>query len=186
MENTMDHNELTRASKRLSLHLRHSPERIGLTLEPGGWVGVATLLDALSRHGLVLTPDELREVVTRNEKQRFAFDATESRIRANQGHSVEVDLDLPVRRPPDLLYHGTVGRFLDAILREGLRPMKRHDVHLSHAIETAISVGSRRGEAVVLAVDARAMADAGREFRVSANGVWLASAVPPEYLSLAR
>lgn len=179
----MDHNELTRVSKRLSLHLRHAPEQIGLTLEPGGWVEVAVQLDALSRHWLVLTHADLQEVVARNKKQRFAFDETGGRIRANQGHSVEVDLELPARRPPDLLYHGTVEKFLDTIRREGLRPLKRHDVHLSPTTETAITVGSRRGKPVVLTVDARAMADSGHEFRVSVNGVWLTKAVPPEFLA---
>jgi putative RNA 2'-phosphotransferase len=178
----MDDNEMVRISKRLSLHLRHAPERIGITLEPGGWVPVETLLAALTRHGLALTREKLGEVVARNHKSRFAFDDTGTRIRANQGHSVAVELDLPVARPPAWLYHGTVARFLENILREGLLPMKRHDVHLSPTIETAVSVGARRGKPIVLEIDTRAMLDAGHEFRVSANGVWLTAAVPAVHL----
>jgi putative RNA 2'-phosphotransferase len=178
----MDDNEMMRASKRLALHLRHAPERICITLEPGGWVPVDELLAALSRHGLTLSRGQLEEVVAGNNKQRYAFDETGTRIRASQGHSVEVELDLPVARPPALLYHGTVERFLGTILREGLLPMKRHDVHLSSTIETAISVGARRGRPVALEIDTRAMLDAGHEFRISANGVWLAAAVPAVFL----
>ncbi|HEV7980874.1 RNA 2'-phosphotransferase [Amycolatopsis sp.] len=173
-----------RISKRLSLHLRHAPEKIGITLESDGWVEVETLLGALKQHGLALSRDRLREVVAGNDKQRFAFDETGTRIRASQGHSVEVELNLPTATPPARLYHGTVERFLEAILREGLRPMRRHDVHLSATIDTAIAVGARRGEPVILGVDAQAMTEAGHEFRVSANGVWLTSAVPPEFLQL--
>ncbi|WP_158893129.1 RNA 2'-phosphotransferase [Amycolatopsis anabasis] len=178
----MNKGKLVRTSKRLSLHLRHAPERIGIELGPGGWVRVEELLTALSSHGLSLTRAELAEVVAENDKRRFAFDETGELIRANQGHSVAVDLDLPPADPPALLYHGTVERFLEAILREGLRPMNRHDVHLSPSVETATRVGARRGRPVVLEVDARAMAAAGHEFRVSANGVWLTARVPPEFL----
>jgi putative RNA 2'-phosphotransferase len=178
----MNSKELVRISKRLSLHLRHAPEKIGITLESGGWVEVETLLGALKRHGLTLSHDQLHEVVAGNDKQRFAFDETGTRIRASQGHSIEVELDLPVATPPARLYHGTVERFLEAILREGLRPMKRHDVHLSATLETAVKVGARRGKPVILEVDTAAMTKAGHEFRVSANGVWLTEAVPPRYL----
>jgi putative RNA 2'-phosphotransferase len=178
----MNSKDLVRISKRLSLHLRHAPEKIGITLESDGWVDVETLLGALKRHGLALSHEQLHEVVAGNDKQRFAFDESGTRIRASQGHSVEVELDLPVATPPARLYHGTVERFLEAILREGLRPMKRHDVHLSATLETATTVGARRGKPIILGVDARAMTEAGHEFRVSANGVWLISAVPPEFL----
>ncbi|MEC3981754.1 RNA 2'-phosphotransferase [Amycolatopsis sp. H20-H5] len=179
----MDAKNRTRVSKRLSLHLRHAPREIGLTLEPGGWIGVDTLLTALAAHGLRLTRAELEEVVTGNDKRRFAFDERGERIRASQGHSVDVDLALPTAEPPAVLYHGTVDRFLAAILREGLRPMKRHAVHLSTSVETATTVGARRGKPVLLSIDARAMTEAGHEFQLSANGVWLTAAVPPEYLS---
>lgn len=178
----MEERNLIRASKRLSRHLRHAPGDIGITLGPGGWVEVETLLAALRRHGLTLTRSQLDEVVAGNDKRRFAFDDSGLRIRASQGHSVDVDLALPTAVPPDVLYHGTVGRFLDAILREGLRPMKRHAVHLSANAGTARAVGARRGVPVLLTVDARGMAAAGHEFQVSANGVWLTAAVPPGFL----
>ncbi|GGU36334.1 putative RNA 2'-phosphotransferase [Lentzea flava] len=167
---------MIRLSKRMSKALRHQPERVGLTLDANGWVPVADLLRALK-----IGEAELREVVARNDKQRFTIDG--DRIRANQGHSVEVDLGLPTAIPPDTLFHGTVAQFLDAILRDGLRPMARHDVHLSPDRETARRVGARRGQPVILTVDAKAMSEAGHEFRLSANGVWLTAHVPAEYLT---
>ncbi|SFQ36018.1 putative RNA 2'-phosphotransferase [Amycolatopsis arida] len=178
----MKHSALVRASKRISRHLRHAPHEIGLELEPGGWVAVDDLLAALARHGVRLTRAELDEVVAGNDKRRFGYDETGRRIRANQGHTVRVELDLPVATPPDVLYHGTVEHVLDAIRREGLRPMRRHDVHLSTSPDTATAVGARRGRPVVLTVDAHAMHAAGHRFRVSANGVWLVPHVPPRFL----
>ncbi|MGW4209924.1 RNA 2'-phosphotransferase [Lentzea sp. NPDC004789] len=171
----MEEDRMIRLSKRMSKALRHRPERVGLTLDPAGWVPVTDLLTALG-----ITEAELREVVDRNDKKRFTIDG--DRIRANQGHSVEVDLGLPAAIPPDTLFHGTVARFLDDIMRDGLRPMSRHDVHLSPDRETARRVGARRGRPVILAVDAKAMSDAGHEFRLSANGVWLTGHVPARYL----
>lgn len=179
----MNEKRKVRVSKKLSLHLRHAPDAIGLSLGPGGWVAVDDLLNALREHGFPVTRAELDEVVATSDKQRFAVDETGTLIRANQGHSVAVELDLPVADPPAVLYHGTVARFLSAIERDGLRPMRRHHVHLSSTVDTARAVGARRGDAMILRVDAAAMAAAGHEFRVSANGVWLADAVPPAYLS---
>ncbi|OKA10561.1 RNA 2'-phosphotransferase [Amycolatopsis regifaucium] len=146
----MDKKHLIRASKRLSRHLRHAPGDIGITLTSDGWVEVETLLAALARHGTRLSRAQLDEVVEGNDKRRFASDESGLRIRVGQGHSVDVDLELPAATPPDVLYHGTVSRFLDAILREGLRPMKRHAVHLSATTETARAVGARRGVPVLL------------------------------------
>ncbi|MEV4054434.1 RNA 2'-phosphotransferase [Amycolatopsis sp. NPDC049688] len=174
----MNENHLIRLSKRLARHLRHDPAALGLTLSPDGWAPVDTLLSALS-----ITREELDEVVEKNNKRRFAFDETGTRIRASQGHSVAVDLGLPDTVPPDVLYHGTVATFLDAIFREGLRPMNRHAVHLSATPETARTVGARRGKPVILRIDAAAMTAAGHKFQVSANGVWLTTSVPPPYLS---
>jgi putative RNA 2'-phosphotransferase len=174
---------LVRISKYLSKHLRHQPERIGLKLQPGGWVDVDALLQACARHGFPLTRAELDEVVARNDKQRFAFDERGTRIRAQQGHSVLVDLELAPMEPPPVLYHGTVGRNLDAIMRNGLLPMNRHHVHLSPDVATARVVGARRGTPIVLAVDAAAMHRDGFQFFRSGNGVWLAEQVPPRYLS---
>jgi putative RNA 2'-phosphotransferase len=173
----MNEKETIRISKRLALHLRHDPAAAGLTLSPDGWVDVGTLLRALK-----ITREQLDEVVETNTKRRFAFDETGMRVRASQGHSVAVDLGLADAAPPDVLYHGTVAKFLDAIFREGLRPMKRHAVHLSPTLDTARTVGARRGKPVLLRVDAARMAAAGHAFQVSANGVWLTASVPPEYL----
>ncbi|MEE1740081.1 RNA 2'-phosphotransferase [Streptomyces sp. BE147] len=178
----MDEQRTVKVSKYLSKHLRHRPERIGITLDAHGWVTVDELLRATARHGFALTRAELDHVVAANDKQRFTLDG--DRIRANQGHTVAVDLDLPPAEPPAYLYHGTVARVLDVIRAEGLRPMDRHHVHLSADRETATRVGARRGRPIVLAVDAGAMHRAGHTFRVSANGVWLADAVPPQFLRL--
>ncbi len=172
-----------RVSKYLSKHLRHSPDELGLTLQPGGWVPVDDLLAAAEEHGFPISYDELVECVETNDKRRFSFDETGDLIRANQGHSVEVDLQLEERQPPVVLYHGTVERFLPAIMAEGLRKGKRHHVHLSRDVETARKVGARRGRPVVLKVDAGGMHRDGHTFYLSSNGVWLTDAVPPGYLS---
>lgn len=178
----MNETRLVHVSKFLSRHLRHAPQDIGLTLAPGGWVDVDTLLAGCARAGLVITCDELNEVVTKNDKQRFAFDETGTRIRANQGHSTEVDLQLEPAEPPAALYHGTSADRVAAILHDGLSKMKRHHVHLSVDIATATKVGSRHGKPVILKVDAAAMRRAGIVFYLSANGVWLTDEVPPQYL----
>lgn len=169
-------------SKYLSLHLRHQPERLGLTLEAGGWVEVEELLDACAHDNFPLTRDELNEVVATSDKKRFAFDDTHTRIRANQGHSVAVDLQLEPVAPPAALYHGTAGRFLDEIRRDGLKKMARHHVHLSPDVPTARKVGARHGAPVILEVDAAAMSRDGCVFFCSANGVWLVDEVPARYL----
>ncbi|MYV38273.1 RNA 2'-phosphotransferase [Streptomyces sp. SID1328] len=176
----MDDRRTVKVSKYLSKHLRHQPERIGLTLDPAGWVEIDTLLAAAAAHGFPISRAELDHVVAVNDKRRFAVEG--GRIRASQGHTVEVALGLPPATPPPYLYHGTVAGSLDAIRAEGLRPMDRHAVHLSADRETATRVGARRGRPVVLAVDAGAMHRDGHVFHVSANGVWLTDAVPPRYL----
>jgi putative RNA 2'-phosphotransferase len=178
----MDERRTVKVSKYLSKHLRHQPERIGLTLEEGGWVEIDTLISAAAAHGFRFTREELDHVVAANDKQRFAIDGT--LIRASQGHSVDVDLGLAPATPPPYLYHGTVARHLDAIRAEGLRPMSRHDVHLSPDRETATRVGARRGRPVVLSVDSGAMHRDGHVFQLSADGVWLTKEVPPGYLRL--
>ncbi|WP_090095662.1 RNA 2'-phosphotransferase [Lentzea jiangxiensis] len=172
----MEDERMIRLSKRMSKALRHQPERVGLTLDPAGWVPVTDLLTALG-----ISEADMLEVVARNDKNRFTI--VGDRIRANQGHSVEVDLGLPTATPPDQLFHGTVAQHLDDIMRDGLRPMSRHDVHLSPDRETARRVGARRGRPLVLTVDARAMHENGHEFRLSANGVWLTQHVPASYLA---
>ena len=177
--------DVVRVSKRLSFVLRHRPDSVGLRLDPQGWVAVDDLLGALAAHGLVLSREDLDRVVATNDKRRFAFDGTGTRIRASQGHSVRVDLGYRPEPPPAELFHGTPRRLLAPILAEGLRPGRRHAVHLSGDVATARAVGARRGEPVVLRVDAAAMAADGAVFTRSANGVWLTEAVPARYLSVA-
>jgi putative RNA 2'-phosphotransferase len=179
----MNEIRVVKVSKYLSKHLRHQPERLGLTLDSAGWVSVEELLAACARHRMPITRAELDHVVASNDKKRFAFSPDGLRIRASQGHSITVDLDLAPADPPPLLFHGTVAAFLDQIRLEGLQPMNRHDVHLSVDTETAVRVGSRRGKPVILTIDAAAMAAAGHVFRVSDNGVWLVPSVPPEFIS---
>jgi putative RNA 2'-phosphotransferase len=178
----MNSTRLVKISKYLSKHLRHQPERIGLTLEPGGWVNVDQLLSACKQYSFPLTLHELKEVVAKNDKQRFSFDATETRIRANQGHSIAVDLQLEPTLPPEVLYHGTGHKTVEVIRRQGLCKMSRHHVHLSQDIATAKKVGQRHGSPVVFAVDAKAMSEKGHTFYCSDNGVWLVDFVPPKYL----
>lgn len=179
----MDDRRLVKTSKYLSKHLRHQPERLGLTLGPGGWVDVEELLVACRANAFPLTRDELLEIVERNDKRRFVLDSTGTRIRAAQGHSVAVDLQLAPVDPPPVLFHGTNERAVASIRREGLLPQGRHHVHLSPDRETATRVGARRGRPVVLEIDASAMAAAGHRFYVSDNGVWLTDAVPPRFVS---
>ncbi len=178
----LDEKRLVKISRYLSRHLRHEPERLGLELEPGGWVLVDELLAACAAHSFAVTRDELVEVVERSDKQRFAFDERGLRIRANQGHSVEVDLGLAPATPPAVLFHGTPEGNVESIERDGLSRMDRHHVHLSPDFDTARRVGARRGRPVVFTVDAAGMAAAGHVFFVSANGVWLTDSVPPGYL----
>ncbi len=177
--------EQVRVSRRISMVLRHRPESAGLTLDANGWVPVADLLTALR-----LSRAELDVIVEHNDKSRFAIarraDGTEW-IRANQGHSrrVAVDLDLAAADPPGVLFHGTPRENWPSIERAGLRPRSRHHVHLSRDVPTAVAVGRRRsGDVVVLEVAAGAMAAAGHVFHRSDNGVWLTAVVPPAYLSL--
>jgi putative RNA 2'-phosphotransferase len=176
--------DVVRVSKRLSSVLRHRPDSIGITLDDSGWVDVGELLGALAAHGLPLSRADLEHVVATNDKRRFAFDDTGGRIRASQGHSVAVSLGYEPVVPPAELFHGTVQRFLPAILREGLRPGRRHAVHLSPDIATARTVAARRGRPVVLRVDSGRMAADGSTFTRSANGVWLVAEVPPGYLAV--
>ncbi|WP_435643323.1 RNA 2'-phosphotransferase [Streptomyces sp. H49] len=176
----MDEQRTIRVSRYLSRHLRHQPDRIGLTLDPAGWADIDELITAAARHGFPLTREELARVVETNDKRRFTIDG--ARIRAAQGHSVPVDLGLPPATPPPHLFHGTVPAAVRAIRAGGLKPMGRHAVHLSADRATATRVGARRGRPVVLTVDAAAMHRDGHVFHRSANGVWLTAAVPPRHL----
>ena len=176
--------ELVALSRQLARVLRHKPDLWSVTLDAQGWCEVAALMAGAAKAGQALTADELHEIVATNDKQRFRLSADGLRIRAVQGHSVRVDLKLLTVLPPPALYHGTVRKFLEAIRREGLRPMNRHAVHLSATREAAVAVGSRRGVAVVLVVDSYAMNRDGYKFQQAENGTWLADAVPPQYLKL--
>lgn len=180
----MNEKHLIKVSKYLSKHLRHEPERLGLTLEDGGWVKVDDLLKACAENNFPVSPDELREVVGKNDKQRFSFDASGEKIRANQGHSVAVDLQLKPQIPPARLFHGTAERNVSMIRERGLLKMARHHVHLSAETETARAVGTRYGKPVIFEIDTAAMRADGFEFFVSENGVWLVESVPPKFLKV--
>ncbi len=169
-------------SKTLSYVLRHRPDSVGITLDAAGWVAIDALLAALARSGTTLARAELEHIVATNDKQRFAFNADGSMIRAVQGHSTPVTLGHPAAAPPELLYHGTVERFLPDILRDGLKPGARHDVHLSPDEATARRVGARRGQPVILIIRAGDMHRDGHTFQFADNGVWLTPHVPPCYV----
>lgn len=167
-------------SKALSYYLRHAPQELGLQLQPGGWVEQAELLQALLGKGIHADQSDLERVTRTSDKQRFAIQ--DSRIRANQGHSAKVDLELQPRVPPALLYHGTPQTSVDSILKQGLHKGKRHHVHLSPDPQTAVQVGQRRGKPVILKIHAEAMQQQGHIFYCSANGVWLTENVPPQFV----
>ena len=175
--------DLIKISKFLSLVLRHRPDMIHLTLDPQGWTSVDELI-AKARPRMHLTRELIEQTVMNNDKQRFALSEDGQRIRANQGHSIAVDLQLKPQVPSAVLYHGTTNRFLKSILQDGLKSRQRQYVHLSKDIATAVIVGRRHGEPVILQVDAAAMHEQGCEFFLSENGVWLTDHVPPQFLSI--
>lgn len=174
--------DVVRASKFLSLVLRHEPSRAGLVLDEQGWVDVEALLDGCRQAGRSMTREQLDRLVAENDKQRFSFSEDGCRIRANQGHSVEIDLALSPQRPPDVLYHGTATRFLESIRATGLKPGSRQHVHLSRDMQTAIKVGQRHGKPVVLTIRAAALAESGQAFFCSDNGVWLTAPIAVEFI----
>ena len=180
----MDVKRKTKISKFLSLVLRHKPEVIGLKLDENGWAKVADLRRGCADYGKPFTVAELEEVVNTNDKKRFAFNETKTKIRANQGHSLEVEIEFEKRRPPVMLYHGTAEKYLGAIFASGLQKMNRHHVHLSVDRETAHAVGARHGKPVIFQIQTAAMIAEGFEFFVSANGVWLVREVPPKFLEV--
>jgi putative RNA 2'-phosphotransferase len=172
----------TSISKFLSLVLRHKPEEIGLTLDANGWASIAELIDLAAQRGTRLSRPLIESIVAESDKQRFAISADGTKIRANQGHSVEIALGLAPQTPPEQLFHGTAARFLDSIRASGLHSASRQHVHLSTDHATAEKVGSRHGKPVVLSVASGQMARDGHVFYLSENGVWLTAAVPAEYL----
>ncbi|MEM7800348.1 MAG: RNA 2'-phosphotransferase [Chloroflexota bacterium] len=178
----MDAKQRTKKSKFLSFILRHNPGAIGLILDAEGWADIDELIAKAAADGRSLTLDQIKEVVATDNKQRYSLSADEKRIRANQGHSINVDLGFKPLAPPAILYHGTATRFLDSIKAKGLISGRRQHVHLSTDTETAVKVGQRHGKPVVLIVDAAKMAEAGHLFYCSENGVWLTEHVPVGFL----
>lgn len=170
-------------SRTLSYWLRHAPEVGGFALDAEGWASTDDVLAGLRSRFADIDFDGLLRVVETNDKQRFEFSPDLARLRARQGHSVEVDLALSAVTPPRILYHGTSERFAAAIFGKGLLPMGRHHVHLSQDQETARRVGARRKGPIVLEVAARRMHEAGHRFFVTGNRVWLVDRVPPEFLA---
>lgn len=174
--------DLKKASIFISLVLRHKPEAAGITVDEHGWAEVSELLDGMAKHGRKISMEELEEIVRTDEKQRYSFSEDKRLIRANQGHSIPVDVELTEAKPPQFLYHGTAQTSLSPIYNEGIQRRSRLYVHLSKDKQTAIKVGSRHGSPAVITVRAGDMYHSGYKFFISANGVWLTKEVPPEYL----
>lgn len=173
--------DLKSLSKFISLILRHKPEVIGITLDEHGWADVSELIAGIQKEHS-FDRDMLEEIVRTDEKQRYSFSEDGSLIRANQGHSIPVDVELKRAAPPKILWHGTGEKYVASILEQGLLPKSRLYVHLSKDTETARKVGSRHGRPVLFQVDCSKMEKEGYEFFVSANGVWLTKEVPVKYL----
>lgn len=175
--------DLQRLSKFISYVLRHHPEALNIELDEHGWAKVDELVKEIAENKEAgFTKDILQEIVSKDAKGRYSFNEDMSLIRANQGHSIRVDVELEKRTPPDVLYHGTATRFEQAIDANGLKPMSRLYVHLSGDYETAVNVGKRHGKPVVYKVNCEKMVEDGYEFFLSKNGVWLVESVPPCYL----
>ena len=174
--------QLTQISKFLSLILRHQPETIGIQLDKNGWADVQILLEKANTHGIQLDRELLNHIVATNPKKRFAFNDTNDKIRASQGHSVEIELGYTNQKPPEILYHGTGEKSVQSILATGLERRSRQHTHLSSDIETAIKVGQRHGKPFVFKVLAGQMYENNFQFFISDNGVWLTDHVPARYL----
>lgn len=172
----------TNLSKFIALILRHKPDTVGITLDEHGWASVSELLSGINASGNEIDMQTLEEIVAEDEKQRYSFNSDKTKIRANQGHSVYVDVELKKSVPPETLFHGTGEKFVSSIKSEGLKSKSRLYVHLSKDRETAVKVGSRHGKPVVFEVNSGEMSRNGFEFFLSENGVWLTKIVPAEYL----
>ena len=175
--------ENRRISKRISYWLRHRPDLGGLVLDKAGWVEVSDLLKSLKRDGVNIDRPRLDEVVADNDKRRFEFDDSGTSIRARQGHSVEIDLGYSPTEPPEWLFHGTASRNVESIRERGLHRASHHHVHLSTNAELMLEVARRHGKPVLIRVAAGRMHEEGHSFFLTANDVWLAESVPPEYTS---
>ncbi|MBQ9063744.1 MAG: RNA 2'-phosphotransferase [Eubacterium sp.] len=170
-------------SRFISLILRHKPETIGITLDEHGWADVQELIDGINHSGgHFLDMEGLEEIVRSDEKQRYSFNEDHTLIRANQGHSIPVDVELEEKTPPDVLWHGTGEKYVDSIDAQGLIPKSRLYVHLSSDVETAMKVGSRHGRPVIYEIDCKQMSQDGYRFFESANHIWLTKKVPVKYL----
>ncbi len=171
-------------SKFISLILRHKPEAVGISLDEHGWADVEELLAGMNKVGTKVDMQLLEKIVAEDEKQRYSFNEDQSLIRANQGHSIPVDVELEKKHPPDILYHGTGEKYVASIEEQGLIPKSRLYVHLSKDYEIAIKVGSRHGKPVVYEINAGQMSEDGYDFFQSVNGVWLTKKVPVQFLNL--
>lgn len=174
--------ELKNISKLMSLVLRHKPNEIGLTLDNNGWANVNELISEINTKGYQLTYDLLQVIVETNDKKRFALSNDKTLIRANQGHSIDVDVNLIETTPPEILFHGTAIKYIDSIKASGIQKQSRQHVHLSKDIETAKTVGSRHGKPLVLFIDSKQMVTDGFKFYLSENNVWLTDIVPAKYI----
>ncbi|MBF0227181.1 MAG: RNA 2'-phosphotransferase [Desulfobacterales bacterium] len=172
-------------SKFLSLVLRHNPKLIQLDMNENGWVSIEQLIEnAKKLKNIELSIEKIRDVVETNDKKRFSIDSEGKKIRANQGHSIKVDLELKSQTPPDILYHGTATRFIDSIKIDGLKPMLRQHIHLSTTFETALNVGKRHGKPIILEIKSKEMHEKGYKFYLSENKVWLVDRVPKEFINI--
>ena len=179
--------DLKRTSVFISLILRHKPEVIGISLDRHGWANVQELIDGINKIGKYsIDMPTLEEIVRTDNKQRYSFNEDKTKIRANQGHSINVDVELKETVPPEILYHGTGEKNVDSINAEGLKPKSRLYVHLSKDIDTAIKVGSRHGKPVVYKISAGEMHRQGYQFYLSENGVWLTKIVPADFIKIER
>jgi len=173
-----------KTSKFLSYVLRHHPELINLNLDENGWANVDELIIKSKRDSYQgLTFEELDEIVETNDKKRFIFNEDKTRIRANQGHSIDINLALIPQKPPEFLYHGTAQSNIDSIFEKGIEKRNRQHVHLSQDIETATKVGMRHGKPIILTINTGKMFDDGIEFYLSENNVWLTDFVDIKYIS---
>lgn len=170
-------------SKILSYILRHHPEAFDVKMDSHGWVNVDELISQMRKNGKIINREILDRIVRENDKQRYSYNENKTKIRANQGHSIPVDLDLLPVTPPDILYHGTAEAYLDSIRKNGIMKMSRNHVHLSIDTETAFEVGSRHGKPVILVIDTKRMYNEGLNFYLSENNRWLCEHIPFEYVS---
>lgn len=170
--------------KFISLILRHDPKVIDIILDENGWANVDDLIKGINRAGKQIDFITLKRIVNENNKQRYSFSDDQIKIRANQGHSIKVDIELEEKIPPESLYHGTAKRFIESIMNMGIQKQSRQHVHLSSDLNTAYSVGKRHGEPIVLKINSKAMFEDGYKFYISKNMIWLTDLVPVKYISI--